>query len=152
MNWVDGTLIGALVGTLVTIVLGLTTLRFNYKNLYASTVSNSRNNWINIFRDEISQFLALSDMLRYETFDHDNYLNMLKEYHISKNKIIMRLNLNEKRHQEVYLLINKIAYENVIGDEYKVVKEALMEVTRDLLKDEWERVKLEAGGKKNGRR
>ena len=66
MNWVDGALIGALVGALVTIVLGLTTLKFNYKNLYASTVSNSRNNWINIFRDEISQFLAISDMLRYE--------------------------------------------------------------------------------------
>ena len=61
----------------------------------------------------------------------------------------MRLNLNEKRHQEVYLLINKIAYEESLGnDDYKVAKEALMAVSRDLLKEEWERVKLEAKGKR----
>ena len=61
----------------------------------------------------------------------------------------MRLNLNEKRHQEVYLLINKIAYEEPLGDDdYKVAKEALMAVSRDLLKEEWERVKLEAKGKR----
>ena len=61
----------------------------------------------------------------------------------------MRLNLNEKRHQEVYLLINKIAYEKTLdNNNYKPTKEALMAVSRDLLKEEWERVKLEAKGKR----
>lgn len=147
-------LIGGLIGSLITLVIGLLTTRFSYNNLFADTVSKSRNNWINIWRDELSNFLAIADMLRHETTtkkacNEHEYIELLKEYHIAKNKIIMRLNLNEKRHQEVYLLINKIAYEESLGnDDYKVAKEALMAVSRDLLKEEWERVKLEAKGKR----
>lgn len=147
-------LIGGLIGSLITLVIGLLTTRFSYNNLFADTVSKSRNNWINTWRDELSKFLAIADMLRYENTtkkacNEHEYIELLKEYHIAKNKIIMRLNLNEKRHQEVYLLINKIAYEEPLcNDDYKVAKEALMAVSRDLLKDEWERVKLEAKGKR----
>ena len=147
-------LIGGLIGSLITLVIGLLTTRFSYNNLFADTISKSRNNWINIWRDELSNFLAIADMLRYEETikkecNEHEYIELLKEYHIAKNKIIMRLNLNEKRHQEVYLLINKIAYEEPLeNDDYKVAKEALMAVSRDLLKDEWERVKLEAKGKR----
>ena len=138
-------LIGGLIGSLITLIIGLLTTRFSYNNLFADTVSKSRNNWINIWRDELSNFLAIADMLRHETTTK----KACNEYHIAKNKIIMRLNLNEKRHQEVYLLINKIAYEEPLGDDdYKVAKEALMAVSRDLLKEEWERVKLEAKGKR----
>ena len=149
-----GALVGALIGGLITLFIGIFTLRFSYNDLYAKTISSSRNEWITVWRDEVSKFLAISDMLRYEKIDKDkvnsDYLKMLEEYHISKNKILMRLNLDERRHQEVYLLINKIAYENGLkNDEYKITKECLMAVTRDLLKEEWERVKLEAKGKKN---
>ena len=147
-------LIGGLIGSLITLVIGLLTTRFSYNNLFADTISKSRNNWINTWRDELSNFLAIADMLRHENTtkkacNEYEYIELLKEYHIAKNKIIMRLNLNEKRHQEVYLLINKIAYEKSLGDDdYKVAKEALMAVSRDLLKEEWERVKLEAKGKR----
>lgn len=147
-------LIGGLIGSLITLVIGLLTTRFSYNNLFADTISKSRNNWINTWRDELSNFLAIADMLRHETTtkkacNEHEYIELLKEYHIAKNKIIMRLNLNEKRHQEVYLLINKIAYEKSLdNDDYKPTKEALMAVSRDLLKEEWERVKLEAKGKR----
>lgn len=147
-------LIGGLIGSFITLIIGLLTTRFSYNNLFADTVSKSRNNWINTWRDELSNFLAIADMLRHETTtkkacNEHEYIELLKEYHIAKNKIIMRLNLNEKRHQEVYLLINKIAYEEPLeNDDYKVAKEALMAVSRDLLKEEWERVKLEAKGKR----
>ena len=147
-------LIGGLIGSLITLVIGLLTTRFSYNNLFADTISKSRNNWINTWRDELSNFLAIADMLRHETTtkkacNEHEYIELLKEYHIAKNKIIMRLNLNEKRHQEVYLLINKIAYEEPLeNDDYKIAKEALMAVSRDLLKEEWERVKLEAKGKR----
>lgn len=150
-NVLDG-LIGAAIGAVLTFIIGLSTTIFSYHDLFARTVSNSRNEWINIWRDEISNFLAISDILRYETFDLQNkekYLDFLKEYHVSKNKILMRLNLNEKRHQEIYLLINSIAYEKKLSStEYCKLKESLMAVSRDLLKDEWERVKQEAKGKR----
>ena len=147
-------LIGGLIGSLITLVIGLLTTRFSYNNLFADTISKNRNNWINTWRDELSKFLAIADMLKHETTtkkacNEHEYIELLKEYHIAKNKIIMRLNLNEKRHQEVYLLINKIAYEEPLyNDDYKIAKEALMAVSRDLLKEEWERVKLEAKGKR----
>ncbi len=151
---VDG-FIGALIGGIVTSVVTIFTLRFSYKDLFAKTISTSRNEWINIWRDEISRFLAISDMLRHEKNviwkdgNKIEYLRLIEEYHISKNKIVLRLNMNEKRHQEVYLLINKIAYEVPLDDsEYRKLKESLMAVSRDILKDEWERVKLEAKGKK----
>lgn len=143
------TLIGAFIGAFATMFVGILSNRFSYKSLFAETISKSRNNWINIWRDEISNFLAISDMLRFEKGKiDDNYIELMKEYHIAKNKIIMRLNMNEKRHQEVYLLINKIAYEEIDDEEYRVLKESLMAVTQDLLKNEWERVKLEARGKR----
>lgn len=143
------TLIGTFIGAFATMFVGVLSNRFSYKSLFAETISKSRNNWINIWRDEISNFLAISDMLRFEKEKiDDNYIELMKEYHIAKNKIIMRLNMNEKRHQEVYLLINKIAYEEIDDEEYRVLKESLMAVTQDLLKNEWERVKLEARGKR----
>lgn len=144
------TLIGTFIGAFATMFVGVLSNRFSYKSLFAKTISKSRNNWINIWRDEISNFLAIADMLRFERVNktgHD-YIELMKEYHIAKNKIIMRLNMNEKRHQEVYLLINKIAYENISDDDYRVLKESLIAVTQDLLKNEWERVKLEARGKR----
>ena len=67
------------------------------------------------------------------------------KYNTLKNNILIRLNMNEKLHQEVYLLINKFSYENN-GEEYSKNKELLMSVSRSLLKEEWERVKDEAGG------
>ena len=55
-------LIGGLIGSLITLVIGLLTTRFSYNNLFADTVSKSRNNWINTWRDELSNFLAIADM------------------------------------------------------------------------------------------
>lgn len=144
------TLIGIFVGAFATMFVGILSNKFSYKSLFAETISKSRNNWINIWRDEISNFLAISDMLRFEKekIQNHDYIELMKEYHIAKNKIIMRLNMNEKRHQEVYLLINKIAYEDIDDEKYRILKESLMAVTQDLLKKEWERVKLEARGKR----
>lgn len=160
-------LIGALIGSALTFIVGALTLRYNYLKLYAEMISSSRNEWINIWRDELSKFLSITDILRYEvndkyknnelkyknneknTSERQYYLSLVKEYHISKKKILMRLNLNEKMHQEVYLLINKISYEKGLDNkEYFKLKEVLLNVSRDLLKDEWERVKQEAKGRK----
>ena len=147
-------LISGFFGSAITLSISIISTRFSYHNLFADTVSKSRNNWINIWRGEISNFLAIADMLRYETTlkeernEHD-YISLVKDYHASKNKIIMRLNMNEKKHQEVYLLINKIAYDESINNEnYRIYKEALIFVSLDLLKEEWKRVKLEAKGKR----
>lgn len=151
-----GALVGAIIGGFITSIVCVFTLRFSYHELYAKTVSSSRNEWINLWRDEISYFIALADILKSNnlnkennSMDKGNYLKLLEEYNVSKNKIIMSLNLNEKKHQEVYLLLTKIDSINNTNDiNYNVTKECLMSVSRDLLKEEWERVKLEDRGKK----
>lgn len=54
-------------------------------------------------------------------------------------------------HQEVYLLIDKISYEKSFEKDYNSkTKEVLIVVSRNLLKEELERVKLEVKMNNNG--
>lgn len=55
-----------LIAAVITFVIGFKNIGFSYKSLFAETVSSNRNNWINVWRDEVSKFLAISDILRYE--------------------------------------------------------------------------------------
>lgn len=159
-------LIGALIGAVVTFLIGLFTLRYNHSHLYSNIVSTSRNEWINIWRQELSNFLTSCDILRIQNNDNNkdcknsknnknnkdtkDDIPLLEKYYSAKYKILTRLNTNETLHNEVYLLINKIDYnkENMDDKEYFETKELLLEVARTLLKQEWERVKLEAKGRK----
>lgn len=143
------TLLGAIFGTIATIIIGFLTLKYNYNHLHAEIVSKSRNEWLNIWRDQLSKFLSVSDMLRYEQIEGDRRVELLNEYHIAKNNILLRLNMEENQHKNVYVLINRIAYEKQLSNEnYFKAKELLLVATRDLLKIEWERVKKEARGRK----
>ena len=155
MSEIISGLIGAILGCLGTYF----TLRFNYRQLFAEIVSKSRNNWVNIWRDSLAELIAILDVLKENKtkLDSDcstcsdkkctNKFDLLVKYNTLKNNILIRLNMNEKLHQEVYLLINKFSYENN-DEEYSKNKELLMSVSRSLLKEEWERVKDEAGGKR----
>ena len=52
-------LIGAFLGSLGTYF----TLRFSYKQLFAETVSKNRMDWINVWRENVSKFLACAEVL-----------------------------------------------------------------------------------------
>ena len=82
------TLLGAIFGTIATIIIGFLTLKYNYNHLHAEIVSKSRNEWLNIWRDQLSKFLSVSDMLRYEQIEGDRRVELLNEYHIAKNNIL----------------------------------------------------------------
>ena len=45
---------GGLIGALLTFIVGLLTHRYNYHHLFAEIISKSRNNWLNEFKDSIS--------------------------------------------------------------------------------------------------
>ena len=51
-------LVGALVSVLVSWLVSKKTIKYNYKELFAETVSQSRNKWLNEMRDFISTMLA----------------------------------------------------------------------------------------------
>ena len=48
----------AVIAALIAAAVSLLTIRFSYHNLYARTVSQSRMDWINSFREELAVVIA----------------------------------------------------------------------------------------------
>ena len=101
MSKVDSTLLGIIIGAIGTYL----TLCYNYKALFAKTVSESRNRWIDIFRENISIMLAEAESyirLREMCLCFESN-TALKDGHYNsfckaRNMIISRLNENEDDH------------------------------------------------------
>ena len=93
--------LGAVIGSIITIRLG-------YRELYAKNVTTNRMEWINVWRTKIPEFLSKVEILLKIKEDDKNYSKILDEFYQAKYMIEIRLNLNESKHQMVYLLINEI--------------------------------------------
>lgn len=102
--------LGAVIGSIITIRLG-------YRELYAKNVTTNRMEWINVWRTKIPEFLSKVEILlkikeyNKNDFNGNNdkyYSKILDEFYQAKYMIEIRLNLNESKHQMVYLLINEI--------------------------------------------
>lgn len=161
----EGEIISAFIGIIVGAIFSYATLRYNYRGLFAKTVSESRNNWINTWREAISEFISTLDFLiKYKNIikeenehqkiavsEHNinNECELLQKLYKNKYLIVSRLNLNEVLHQNIFVLIESLAdYEKYYSDKkkYDAEKLLLLELVRNALKIEWERVKKEAGG------
>ena len=156
--------IAALIGALVGFVASFLTLRFNYKQLFAETVSSNRMEWINVWRENISKFLACAETINEFklnckcknqgksccTCTHNNgcdkKVEYFKEMYQARSMIVSRLNLTEEKHQIMLATINNFKC-NVSENEFVAQREFLLEVARQILKPEWERMKNEARGK-----
>lgn len=164
-EWVAG-LIGALVGALIGFIASVLTLRFNYKQLFAQTVSNNRMDWINVWRLNISKFLACTELLieqkkckckkKDDCTDCNEckcdckdckIVEYKKEFYESRGMITSRLNMEEELHVLMFAAINQIHYDNTLKD-FVLKREYILELERKILKTEWERVKDEARGKR----
>ena len=151
MSKVDSTLLGIIIGAIGTYL----TLRYNYKALFAKTVSESRNRWIDIFRENISIMLA-------ETESYIRLREMclcfgsntaLKDGHYNsfckaRNMIISRLNENEDDHIMLQSSIMQLNIDQINMLKFAKMRELILIQTRFILKPEWERVKEEANGEK----
>lgn len=133
--------LGAVIGSIITIRLG-------YRELYAKNVTTNRMEWINVWRTKIPEFLSKVEILLKIKEDDKNYSKILDEFYQAKYMIEIRLNLNESKHQMVYLLINEITEALLDCNEcYNSItkkKEQLLILSRTILKEEWERVKIES--------
>lgn len=132
---------GVIVSVLITLLLGIDASRYNYKHLYAETVSESRNKWLNEMRDFIST--ALSEAVK------TKWSYKTKEFYKAKNEIILRLNMKEPLHIMLSSLLDRL--DNCTDDDYAEICKNIIIVSQQLLKIEWERVKEEAKGKKGGK-
>ena len=142
------TIAGTVASIIVTIVFNAIASKYNYSKLFAETVSGNRMDWINVWRENVSAFLAASRVLH--SFS-DRYGKEFDEYvykqQMAKEMVITRLNLKESQHSAFLVAIENVDY---TADEKSFCCACNMVeiLAREILKPEWERVKREAKGKK----
>ena len=145
---------GVVLSLLVTIAFGIITNHYNYNQLFAQTVSDNRMDWINVWRENISKFLACAEFLHRhndknceKSDECDKCYEYEKEMYQAKSMIISRLNLTENEHVFMKASLDNFDY-NDDEKTFIVKREYILELARKILKPEWERVKQEAKGKR----
>lgn len=138
---------------------GWLSLKFNYNNLFAETVSKSRMEWINSFREEMSTIIAMLEMeqaicgkCKNKTGNCDCSEGCQYRFDACKAraKLRTRLNMNTNRHGNEY---NKTLDEALCRlkfdgtDSAEEERELLITLSRKILEQEWQRVKKEAQGR-----
>lgn len=155
-------LITGIVGVIIGYALSFLTLRFNYHQLFAETVSKNRMEWINVWRENISIFLAhaetLHEMHKIQQNQSSNSGHLssqgnaqtnydyLLEMNKARTMITSRLNMTEELHVLMEDAVNNLDYTKS-DQEFKKQCDSILEIAREILKPEWERVKREAKGK-----
>lgn len=143
-NEIFSGLIGAIIGGVLTGVTTFLTLRFNYNQLYAQTVSQNRMEWINVWRENVSEFLAIAEEIHLVgSISQEQGIR----YNAAQNMVLARLNMSEELHRLMFQAVNALDC-TPTNARFHAEKEYIMELMRLILKPEWERVKQEASGER----
>lgn len=151
-------LAGVVFSAIVSFIVSAAATRFNYKQLFAETVSKNRMEWINVWRENISTFLACAEILHEPSSttpsecapprgrvpsNEEQTRFMLYQ---ARAMITSRLNMEEELHKIMFSAINTLDWSPSNG-KFAAQREYILETARQILKPEWERVKHEAKGK-----
>lgn len=128
---------GAILSIGISLIISLWTRRYNYNQLFAETVSESRNKWLNEMRGFISTMLA-------EVNFQPTNKTRTKKYWKARNEITLRLNLNEALHFALNNEILKLDCPNNANQNETINN--IISISQEILKGEWEKVKKEAKG------
>lgn len=141
-------LVVTILGTLV--FSGLLTWQFNYHNLFAETVSKSRMDWINCFREEMATIIAVLER-NVDEDEKSGTVDYRYEGYKARAKLRTRLNMDTEKNGNEYneVLDDILRSLRFDGTDRNIeeTKEMLIELTRDILEPEWQRVKKEAKGR-----
>lgn len=143
---------GVFLSVFVSYLVSLKTTRYNYKQLFAETVSQSRNKWLNEMRDYISEMLANKRRMVYRNVDEKSAVEICNKYDTCKFQVLMRLNINESDHRQLRALImtlDEFGIEKTTStdiEKYQQIELAIIEISRKILKEEWDKVRLESKG------
>lgn len=137
-------LVSGIIGGLIGFIASLLTIQFNYKKLFAETVSKNRMEWINNFREEIGIIISACKN------NNDLPSDKLFEAEKARAKLLTRLNQDVSKAGNEYNkrfadLLSKIDF-NVSATQQLI--DELIKLTRNILEPEWQRVKIEAKGTK----
>lgn len=145
-------LAGVILSTVISLIIGFWGKRYNYHHLFAETVSQSRNKWLNEMREYISEMLANKRRMVYGNVDEMSAVEICNKYDTCKFQVLMRLNINESDHRQLRALITELDGYGVqkLGQktvkQYEATELAIIEISRKILKEEWDKVKLESKG------
>jgi hypothetical protein len=139
------------VSILLTVGLGIWNLMVNLGNTrrsnFINTVTSQRVKWIEQLRQDISAFTGLAHTLTTANVAGEpEELEMLREIDRLQRVIRLRLNPSGKHDQRMEQLIQQIPRITAPGNRQQLtaVLEEVIVTGRRLLKDEWDKVKLEA--------
>ncbi len=139
-------LCGVVLSAVVSFIIGFGTNRYNYNKMFTETVSDRRMEWINIWRENISKFLACAETLHNKNVNSEKSIEIYKEMLEARNMVISRLNNEE----ELHALMNKALMNfDYSAENFYEQRDYVLKLVRNILKPEWERVKNEAKGKNN---
>lgn len=131
--------VGVALSVGVSLIVSLWTRKYNYNQLFAETVSKSRNKWLNEMRGFISTMLTEA-----ENSKRQNSAPHTKKYWKARNEIVLRLNLTEPFHQALFNEIKQLDCLNN-GNQKQTIDKIIF-LSQAILKEEWEKVKSEAKG------
>ena len=140
------------IGILVTFLLGLGNIIYNLyisrRTTFINSVTAERVKWLSDVRGNISSFAGLTHhWVQSDLKDTDKSPEILKEIDRLRYLIMLQLNPKGKFEHEIIELIGIIP--NIVLDpERKKLWSAMDQLvsnTQSLLKEEWEKVKREAG-------
>lgn len=126
--------IGVVLSVSISLFVSLKTNRYDYNRLFAKTVSESRNKWLNEMRDFISTMLA-----------EVKEPTPTAKYWKARYEILLRLNMTEELHKALANEIETLDCNNNRNKEQTITN--IISLSQLILKDEWETVKKEARGK-----
>lgn len=132
-------------------------LQFNYQKLRAETVSKSRMQWIDNFREEFATLVGYAKAMEGlscwtctgDCCNKDKLIEYKFQAEKARYKLLTRLNMDITRPGNEFNQIMAEALSNIkleCGASVDVNK--LLSLARDILEPEWQRVKREAEGKK----
>ena len=145
-------LAGVILSTAISLIIGFWGKRYNYHHLFAETVSQSRNKWLNEMREYISEMLANKRRIVYGNVDEKSVVEICNKYDTCKFQVLMRLNINESDHRQLRALIIELdgygaqKLGQTAVKQYEATELAIIEISRKILKEEWDKVKLESKG------
>lgn len=139
-------------GLIVVIIGSLIQFILVSRQLKASAlihISANRQEWINSLRNTISEFLAIANWLDANPYDKEKddsqrQENIQKAYRFF-SKIELHLNPNEADHTQLVLLNSEVMTllksPNYDSDKLYALFTAILDQSKKIIKDEWERVK-----------
>jgi len=134
----------------IPVIIGYITFAVAKKQITNAGVTQFRQKWIENLRDSLSIFIAKAEMISMLDFDEDEeYFEHFKELSQMQHKVELLLNPTETDHNEIVALIGDIRElvhdKEIQEDELDTIMdekiEGLMEVSKRVMKREWNVVK-----------